>query len=323
MNTLYSITIILFILINSIKIHEEFEKKEIKNYTAPEIECGFTMEVEDGKLIYERPKGYDNRVLSSDTALQIYWECFDAQWSIYTNALSLYKNSSMRREYFWSSDTIYPDRAYYCAPLDTEAKFDEFYRKMLTEDSVEIMKDSCDIEEIDGRLIGGNGDDIGVMCPVWGRCEVLNIEQDESHAIATIKVYTPYSYYYEDFDDYQYISEIEFIFSDEYGWRINFSPRGDIERFKYILIKFEDENVGPKYLRKLIYNPSMHDDYGFCRLRGVGKQEINNIIKYLEENDCEILPGEYKVGYFSLWNFKDGYFEDYYGKKYEVFKYTK
>lgn len=120
---------------------------------------------------------------------------------------------------------------YFIPALDSMEKFDAYFSKVFTESTLEFVKESFGIQEIEGKLAGhhlGYRMD-GSSLTDWENSPVVEVNQTDGSNRATAV--------------FQVIDiiegnvwgnrEFEFEFSDKYGWRIDLKKYE--ERYEWII----------------------------------------------------------------------------------------
>ena len=189
---------------------------------------------------HTRPVGSAESTLTQETALSILQEASEMVNTvlIYSgitvsdenpNALSFltaYCACESERE---PGNAIHPGRypkdfyyTYFVPELGTEEKFDNWFLQTFTENALPVLKHHVDAIEYNGRMIGVNyyGKDVGIMQGDWKASRVLSLLQNDD-GTATLHVD---KYYAE--NDYQSNLTYRFVYSEEYGWRLDLEQDG-------------------------------------------------------------------------------------------------
>lgn len=190
---------------------------------------------------HERPNGYADPMLTEEMALSVLREASDMVNNvlIYSGIDVSEKNSGAmdfliaycaceaERE---PGNTIrkgsYPQDFYYTyfvPDLGTEEKFDDWFLQTFTENSLPVLKHYVDAVEYNGRMIGVNyyGKDVGIMQGDWEKSRILSLEQNNEDGTAVLCV----DKYYSE-NDYQNDLVYRFVYSEQYGWRLDLDRDG-------------------------------------------------------------------------------------------------
>ena len=179
-----------------------------------------------------RPEGYDDPVLTNEVAKEILLEAREMQIRLFDgglySGLDSYNDISLldrmtaeiRVYYDFEADNFDPwaETVYYYIPaLDTYEKFNDYFLRVLTDETVANMITNYQVIEIDGRLgIAGAKYSGAIFERAWSNAEVLSVEQQEGSDVATVKACVHSS-------DSGIPIEMEYTleFSEKYGWRVN------------------------------------------------------------------------------------------------------
>ncbi len=185
-----------------------------------------------------RPEGYDDPVLTNEVAKEILLEAREMQIRLFDgglySGLDSYNDISLldrmtaeiRVYYDFEADNFDPwaETVYYYIPaLDTYEKFNDYFLRVLTDETVANMITNYQVIEIDGRLgIAGAKYSGAIFERAWSNAEVLSVEQQEGSDVATVKACVHSS-------DSGIPIEMEYPleFSEKYGWRVRID---DIQR---------------------------------------------------------------------------------------------
>ncbi len=228
-------------LVNEETHQEAAELSEVQTEETEEEQHEVQQEVHDGQVEFPehfRPEGYDDPVLTKDVAKAILLEAREMQIRLFDgglySGLDSYNDSSLldrmtaeiRMYYDFEVDNFDPwvETVYYYIPaLDTYEKFNDYFLRVLTDETVAKMIIDYQVIEIDGRLgIAGAKYSGAIFERAWSNAEVLAVEQQEGAYIATVKAYVHGS-------DSGIPIEMEYTleFSEKYGWRVKID---DIQR---------------------------------------------------------------------------------------------
>ena len=226
------------------------DEKETEQETEQENERENEFVVEEGTEMYEvfyteqmpplvRTAGYKDPVLSDRTAIDtIVKEAFPMLFMAAYSGLNQMQDMLYGRYWIGKEENIVPPipteeypylvQMFFISAFDTEEKFDEYYLKVFTEDTVKFIKTRFEICEIDGRLAGNNAyhTDWGSITD-YDLTTVKSMEYIDDKTVRVELIF--YGIEGEPWDTGENIYTL--IYSDEYGWRMDF------DSLKYIFIK--------------------------------------------------------------------------------------
>lgn len=174
-----------------------------------------------------RPEGYDSPKLTPEVAHAIILEAWDIRDRIGHAGFK----SIDQHGWDWANapenivKNIESPLVYYIPALDTMEKFDSYFGKVFTDNSLELYKSEYKVKEVDGKLAGINGNYmVGLVTGYtnWYDSSVIEIIQSDGSNIA--KAVIDKVCCIEEVEDWGY-GEFDFEYSEEYGWRIDFNSK--------------------------------------------------------------------------------------------------